>query len=671
MKKFYFLLTLLLLVLMTSPVLFAGQQTDQLFTRRFAFLVGANNGGKDRVTLRYAVDDARAVEEVLKEMGGLLPTDSHFLEEPDRKKFFSEIEELTKDVGEARNKFRRVEVIFYYSGHSDEESIYLGDNRVTYKEFRDLITSMDADVRIAILDSCASGALTLPKGVIKKSPFLMDTAYDMKGYAFMTSSSASEAAQESGRLGRSYFTHNLISGMRGAADMNLDGRITLNEAYQFAFDGTLTQTEKTMAGPQHPNYHIQMSGTGDVVITEIRQSTAVLVLNEDIDGKFYIHNEDNFLIVELEKQSSRKISIGLNEGKYRIINISGRDIFESKISLENEKSYELGSKQFAQTDKIPTVLRGGQAEFFHTYTAKRHLDRWRFEILGGYAVINPEDLNLRAQFDEMADTFYFDDYLQHLKTQEEIDSFTKTNEGGNAQILKHSIPLEIRLRYSLTRWLDVALGFMHFSGNQSSSFKNSYTVLDKDGLTSIYKNEYSDYTLSAKGYIPSIGLHFGKQLTPSLVMGAYISGGPLFAECKYSILFNSQWPISGAGNEYENPEDGILEEKGSGTGFSLQTGIKLDFFFTKQFGWFIEGLYAYQNVSSISGPGTRSVASHRDTWEGDWGIKQDIRERAWGTARFLWPSNGWNIFGGTWWHTRNFELNLSGFQAKMGFVFRF
>jgi len=499
----------------------------------------------------------------------------------------------------------------------------------------------------------------------------MDTAYDMKGYAFMTSSSASEAAQESGRLGRSYFTHNLISGMRGAADMNLDGRITLNEAYQFAFDGTLTQTEKTMAGPQHPNYHIKMSGTGDVVITEIWKSTAVLVLKENIEGKFYIHNKDNVLIVELEKPSGRTISIGLNEGEYRVIILSGRDIFESKISLENGKSFELGSTQFTQTDKIPTVLRGSQAEFFHTSAAKRHLDRWQLEFSGGFAAVNPEDLNLRAQFDEMAETFYSDDYFQYQKSQGEITTFTKTNKGGNIKRLKHSIPIEIRLRYSITRWLDVSLGFTHFSGSRSSSLQNSFEVVDMDGLTSIYSNEYTDYTLAVKGYIPSIGIHFGKQLTPSLAMGAYISGGPLFAECKYSILFNSQWSASNAGSEYENPGDGILEEKGFGTGVALRTGIKLDVFFTKRLGWFFEGGYAFQTVSNISGPGTRSEASNRDTWEGEWGIKQDIRQLPWGTARFLWPSNGWDIFEGTWWRTRDFELNLSGFQAKMGFLFRF
>ena len=39
---------------------------DKLYTRRFAFLVGANHGGKDRITLRYAIDDARAVQHVLE-----------------------------------------------------------------------------------------------------------------------------------------------------------------------------------------------------------------------------------------------------------------------------------------------------------------------------------------------------------------------------------------------------------------------------------------------------------------------------------------------------------------------------------------------------------------------------------------------------------------------------
>ena len=200
---------------------------------------GPTTAAPSRAVLRYAVDDARAVGQVLEDMGGVLPGDAATWKTRTRPPCSRRSGRWPRTWTGPRRTSRRVEVIFYYSGHSDEEALFLGEERVPYAELKDLITSLNADVRIAILDSCASGALTLPKGVIKRPPFLLDTAYDMKGYAFMASSSASEAAQESSRLGRSFFTHNLVSGMRGAADMNLDGRITLNEAYQFAFDGTL------------------------------------------------------------------------------------------------------------------------------------------------------------------------------------------------------------------------------------------------------------------------------------------------------------------------------------------------------------------------------------------------------------------------------------------------
>jgi hypothetical protein len=649
----------------------AGGQSDRMVTRRFAFLVGANDGGKDRGTLRYAVADAREMKTVLEDMGGVLPQDSRFLEEPNRETFLKEIQALARSVADARDKFRRVEVFFYYSGHSDENSLFLGDSRITYAEFKNLITSMDADVRIAILDSCASGNLALPKGVTKKSPFLLDTAYDMKGYAFMTSSSASEVAQESGRLKKSYFTHNLISGMRGAADMNQDGRITLSEAYQFAFDGTLTQTEKTMAGPQHPSYHIQMSGTGDVVITEIGKSSAVLNIKKDVNGKIYIHNQDNVLVVELSKTAGREISIGLDAGDYRIITVAAGAIMESKISLEAEKTVALGRQAFQKTEKIPTELRGTVDRFSLEPEIGRADGKWQVEVFGGFASLNPTDLNMRADFDDMSRMFYYDDYLQYLKSQGQIASFSKANEGGQAQFLRHSIPFGMRLRYRLAGWLDFSLGLTRFSGDRNSSYKNTYHVTENDGLPSVYFEELSAYTLGSKGYIPSFGVHLGTPLTRNLRLEGYLAGGPLFAECLYSLSYESQGPLLDSGGNLESPENGILEERGSGTGLSVEMGARLDLRLKARFGVFLEGGYAYQRVSSISGPGIRSLASHRDSWEGDWGIKQDVKVEPWGTARFLWPSNGWTIFGGTWWRLRDFELDLSGVQMRMGLSYRF
>ncbi len=642
MKKHKLFIVCILISLFCFPHLRAGQQADELYTRRFALLVGANHGGEDRITLRYAVDDARAVQKVLKDMGGILPDDSRFLADPSREAFFKEIKSLTEEVKKAKENFRRVEVIFYYSGHSDEESLFLGKDRVSYKEFKDMITSLGADVRIGILDSCASGALTLPKGVKKKPPFLMDTAYDMKGYAFITSSSATEAAQESSRLKRSFFTHNLISGMRGAADRNQDGRITLSEAYQFAFDGTLKQTEKTMAGPQHPRYHIEMSGTGDVVITEIWKSTAVLVLKEELAGKIYIHNKDNVLVVELNKLAGHEISIGLDAGPYRIINIDDKAIWEAKVSLSIGKSSYLDLSKFSQADKIPTQLRGTLPSSLPRPRARSN-GRWRIELFGGFSRINPSDLNLRATFDDIYDSFYSEDYFKFQMDQGEIISFTKTNEGGKANFLRHSIPMGVRLRYGVTNWLDISFGMSYFTSVKESSYKNTFEVVENGGPPALYSDEFLSYTLSAKGYIPSVGIHLGKRITRAFRIEAFLTGGPLFAECSYFMDWSSGWPVVDPNGDFGNLKDGFLEEKGSGTGIALQAGAKLDFDFAKHYGLFVEGGYAYQTASDFSGPGTRSMTSHRETCEGDWGIKQDVRVRPWGTVHFLWPSNGWGV----------------------------
>jgi hypothetical protein len=674
--KIVLILVLLILLLFISTGLPAqagpaAGQADSLYTRRLALLVGANNGGTERAVLRYAVDDARALGRVLEDMGGVLPGDCRYLDDPDRAALLGAIRALAADVDRAKKTFRRVEVIFYYSGHSDEEALFLGEERVPYTELKELVTSLDADVRIAIFDSCASGAMTLPKGVIKRAPFLLDTAYDMKGYAFMTSSSASEAAQESSRLGRSFFTHNLISGMRGAADMNLDGRITLNEAYQFAFDGTLTQTERTMAGAQHPSRHIQMSGTGDVVITEIRKSAAVLVFESAFAGRIFIHDGAGVLLVEMNKTAGREVAIGLDAEVYKIFTVDESGALETKVSLVDGKSLAVGRDDFSKAARIPATVRGtaGPARVGRSRSAGG--PGWRIELVGGLAAVDPSDLNMRGTFDRMFSEFYGNDFMAYLVSQGEIASFTRTTEGGGFRPLGKSVPFELRLRRRLARWLDVSLGLTRFAGSQRSSFVDHYVVTEVGGGTSNYTDSFDDYTVSVRGYLPAVGVHIGGTIGPAMRLEGSFSCGPLFAECRYASHYESNLPEPGADGPVDVLEDGTLEEKGKGVGPAFRIALKADYLLTHRTGVFIEGGYAFQTVRGLSGSGTRSLTGSRDTWEGEWGIKQQITVEPWGTGRFLWPSNGWELFGGDWWRARDFTLDLSGFQAKVGFFFRF
>ena len=201
-----------------------------------------------------------------------------------------------------------MDVVVYYSGHADDRGLMLGREMLPYTELRSALSDVAADVGITILDACASGAITRLKGGRPHPAFLTDASSQVKGYAFLTSSSENEAAQESERLQGSFFTQALLTGLRGAADVSGDGRVTLGEAYQFAFAETLAQTTSTQGGAQHPAYDIKMAGTGDVVLTDVRQTSSSLVFGPDYDGRFFVLGPRRQLVAELFKPSGRTSS---------------------------------------------------------------------------------------------------------------------------------------------------------------------------------------------------------------------------------------------------------------------------------------------------------------------------------------------------------------------------
>src|SRR5262245_24180293 len=288
--------------------------------QRFLLVIGANSGGTDRPTLQYAISDAERFARVMVDLGGVPPSHEVVLKQPKLKELVDALDALSARVMEARRApgAGRTEVVLYYSGHADEQGLLIGGDRYSYRSLRDRLDQIPADVRIAVLDACASGAFTRVKGGKARPAFLVDESADMRGHAFLTSSAETEAAQESDRIHASYFTYYLISGFRGAADLSGDGKVTLSEAYQFASKETLGRTVDTRGGAQHPSYDINLSGTGDVVMTDVRQTTSTLVLPEDLDGRFYIRNAAHEMIVELSKPRGRAIELGLEPGTYEV-----------------------------------------------------------------------------------------------------------------------------------------------------------------------------------------------------------------------------------------------------------------------------------------------------------------------------------------------------------------
>ncbi len=326
--------------------------------RRLALVAGANRGHPDRAPLRYAFADAERFAGVLTRLGGVAPDDCLTLKDPTRQGFLDALAVLRDRAGQARQGDVRVEVILYYSGHADEAGLMLGRELISYRELRDAMHSMVADVGITVLDACASGVITRLKGGRPRPAFLTDDSMRMEGHAFLTSSSENEAAQESERLQGSFFTHALVSGLRGAADASGDGRVTLGEAYQFAFQETLAQTTTTQGGAQHPAYDIRMSGTGDVVMTDVRQASAGLVLGPDFDGRFFVRDNKKRLVAELYKPTGRRAEIAVEPGTYEVQYEEEKQLFACELRVADGERREVVRQELGPTSRTPTRLRG-------------------------------------------------------------------------------------------------------------------------------------------------------------------------------------------------------------------------------------------------------------------------------------------------------------------------
>lgn len=355
-------------------------------TRRFAVVAGANRGRSDRVPLRWAVSDAERFASVLTHLGGVPAADCLVLRDPSRQAFLAALASVGERATAAKQAAARTEVLLYYSGHADERGLMLGRDVVSYREIKDALQEISSDIGIAVLDACASGAITRLKGGHPQPAFLTDISMQMQGHAFLTSSSENESAQESERLQGSYFTHALVSGLRGAADLSGDGKVTLGEAYQFAFNETLAQTTATQAGAQHPSQDIRMAGTGDVVMTDVRETSSSLILGPDYEGRFFVRDSRQHLVAEMYKAGGRTVELGLEPGKYEIQFDQAPQLLSASLTLGEGERHSLDRQELRQVRRTPTRRRGPEEPHLSSHTGRLTLDgRSRVEAWGGFS----------------------------------------------------------------------------------------------------------------------------------------------------------------------------------------------------------------------------------------------------------------------------------------------
>ena len=316
-------------------------------------IVASSSTAEGQAQLRYAGRDAERVAGVLRELGGF--DDVWSLPEPSPTA-------LRAALGRAELVAAAdptLELIVYYSGHADGRGLLLGRDSFPYEELRQALVSSHAAVRVAVLDACHAGGAVTPKGGQPTGGYPIPTmpAAQVKGAAILAASTASELAQESSELEGSYFTHHMLSALRGAGDRDDNGFVTLGEAYEYAYGRTVAATLPSQWGPQHPSFDYKLTGTGELVLTNLRRNGRALWLPAGKPATYYVATARNEIVAEVTSQPGRRARLILPPGRYRVIRRQDRRAYAAEVDLRTDDA-ALGDERFAEVSPEVALAKG-------------------------------------------------------------------------------------------------------------------------------------------------------------------------------------------------------------------------------------------------------------------------------------------------------------------------
>jgi hypothetical protein len=256
---------LALALLIASQVRAAAAEVEQ---RTFALVVGFNGrpptAADDSIQpLRYADDDALAFYQLQKELGAeaiLLtvpdaetrrryPTIVDGVRPPTMDEIARSIAALNASMDAAARNGKKPAFTFFYSGHgardaNGEAALTLQDGTLSQTAMRrQVLDQIRAPEVNLFIDACHAAAVVRPRDIEAKTVEIRPqdllehlsrtNAVHYPHVGLIAASSSGAATHEWDLYQSGVFTHEVISGLRGVADVNHDGRVDYGELAAF------------------------------------------------------------------------------------------------------------------------------------------------------------------------------------------------------------------------------------------------------------------------------------------------------------------------------------------------------------------------------------------------------------------------------------------------------
>ena len=329
---------------------FVQPGTAQAEELRLALVVVNQQGWKNDPHLKFAIKgDLNPLSKELKRLGFRVVQVVN--QSPD--KLRGVLKRLEKHL---RGQKKDITFMFYYSGHADRLQLHMGPTQTqpfTYKEFLDFFQKLPAHRRFAIFDACFSGEIIRLFGSLKRYKALLKEGRlkgvrrrnalnisklsfpnqgNERGIRIITSSL--QMSWELNRYKASVFTYHLLKGIRGQADLDKDGKISVDELFDY------TSREVKQVTGQKPQQLVVMRRERPYALAPAYHSR--LRIGSKVTGTLQI-SVANFLWSH-QKTTQRPLTLSLVHGKGVVRLKRAKQCWQQAIKLPKGGMASLGNQ---------------------------------------------------------------------------------------------------------------------------------------------------------------------------------------------------------------------------------------------------------------------------------------------------------------------------------------
>ena len=318
-------------------------------------LIVANNSSNDPklARLQYADDDGARYFTVLKPMAQQVTLLTVMDEEtqrrfpglaaqtqpPTRRELLEALERINGLMKADRAAGKRPVFFFIFTGHGQrgeagEGSIALLGEQFTRSElFSQVLAPIQASTTHLIIDACDSyffvnqrGSLPVAAGqAVAVGQFLEERSLDkFPDVGVVLSTSSQQESHEWAAINAGVFSHEIISALLGAADVNSDGKVEYSELRAFVASANQQVDD--------PRGRVNMFArppardrSAPLVDLTAPSSSAYLLLPAGLQGRHWLEDGHGVRLADFNKEADRPLVLALPPGQTYFVRTSTRE----------------------------------------------------------------------------------------------------------------------------------------------------------------------------------------------------------------------------------------------------------------------------------------------------------------------------------------------------------